>query len=532
MTRNGGDPALDIPPGWSWASGREVFSFVTSGSRGWAKHYSPQGALFLRVGNLDHDTIAIDLSTVQRVSPPSMAEGMRTRVRQGDVLISITADLGMIAVAGDNLGEAYINQHICLARPAANLSPQYLAWYLTADSGGQRQFQTMRRGATKAGLGLDDVMSVRIPIAPLAEQRRIVAAIESHLTRLDAAIAALERAQRNLTRYRASALHAAVTGHLVPTEAALAQAEGFDYEPAPELLARILAGRLRRWEEAALAKLTAAGKPSKDGRWRARYLEPAVPDSEMLPELPEGWCWATVDQLLADGLANGRSVPTASRGCPVLRLTALKGDTIDLDEHKIGSWTIEEAAPFLIKRGDFLVSRGNGSIRLVGRGGLVERELAGPIAFPDTLIRVRVPEYAYLPRLLAMVWNSAAVRTQIEPRAKTTAGIWKINQTDLASILLPVPPIAEQIRLADEIVRQNSIAEACEDALERSLARASRLRQSILQLAFEGRLVDQDLKEEPAAMLLERIRAEMSLPAPARRRRPQRTDVVTQEPLL
>jgi type I restriction enzyme S subunit len=125
-----------------------------------------------------------------------------------------------------------------------------------------------------------------LPIPPSSEQQRIVEAIESYFTRLDDAVATLERVERNLKRYRASVLKSAVEGRLVPTEAALARQEGRDYEPASVLLERILNERRRRWVE--------SGKKGK-------YQDPEPPDTTNLPELPEGWCWATVDQLAAVG---------------------------------------------------------------------------------------------------------------------------------------------------------------------------------------------------------------------------------------
>ncbi len=137
-----------------------------------------------------------------------------------------------------------------------------------------------------------------IDIPPAFEQLRVVAAIESYLTRLDDAKCTLEKVQRNLKRYRASVLKAAVEGKLVPTEAELARAESRDYEPASVLLQRILAERRRRWEDAELAKMKAKGKVPKDDKWKAKYVEPVGPETSGLPELPEGWCWASVDQLV------------------------------------------------------------------------------------------------------------------------------------------------------------------------------------------------------------------------------------------
>jgi type I restriction enzyme S subunit len=122
-------PNWYIPESWEKVLTHDLFAFVTSGSRGWAKYYSDEGATFLRVGNLDRNTIQLDLSDIQKVNPPDGAEGIRTKIEIGDILVSITADIGMIGLAGD-LGEAYINQHVALARPIKGFSREYLAWYL------------------------------------------------------------------------------------------------------------------------------------------------------------------------------------------------------------------------------------------------------------------------------------------------------------------------------------------------------------------------------------------------------------------
>lgn len=109
---------LSVPRTWVLARADDLFSFVTSGSRGWAKYYSSEDALFIRIGNLDHETTALDLRQRQFVAPPESAEGTRTRVRPGDLLVSITGDTGMVGLVPEGLGDAYINQHIALARPA------------------------------------------------------------------------------------------------------------------------------------------------------------------------------------------------------------------------------------------------------------------------------------------------------------------------------------------------------------------------------------------------------------------------------
>jgi type I restriction enzyme, S subunit len=224
-----------LPEGWCWATTAQLFSFVTSGSRGWAQYYSESGPVFIRIGNLDHDSISLDLSDVQRVSPPSGAEGTRTRVVPGDVLVSITADVGMIAVVPAEIGEAYINQHISLARPVGGMDIGYLAWFLAAAHGGQRQFSALQRGATKAGLGLDDIRSVVVPIPPLAEQGRIVDQVERCLSVATECHAGATANQRRIRRLRQAVLRWAFEARLVdqdPTD-----------EPVDALLDRIRAER-------------------------------------------------------------------------------------------------------------------------------------------------------------------------------------------------------------------------------------------------------------------------------------------------
>lgn len=125
----------ELPQGWCWATTDQLFWYVTSGSRGWAQYYSDGGAVFIRIGNLDHYTIEIDLRDIQYVSPPVGAEGARTRVEKDDILISITADVGMIGRVVDNLEKAYINQHIALGRCSDAALASFTAWFLASSVG-------------------------------------------------------------------------------------------------------------------------------------------------------------------------------------------------------------------------------------------------------------------------------------------------------------------------------------------------------------------------------------------------------------
>lgn len=211
--------------------------------------------------------------------------------------------------------------------------------------------------------------------------------------------------------------------------------------------------------------------------------------------------------LLVEPLANGRSVPTAISGFPVLRLTALREGRIDLHKRKTGAWEKEDAERFLVKRGDFFISRGNGSIALVGRGGLVEVQ-PDDVAFPDTMIRARVDSSRIDPRFLRVVWNGPRTRRQIERAARTTAGIYKVNQKDLERVILPVPPIAVQNEIVAANEHHTSVVDALRTAISHALVRSGHLRRAVLERALSGRLVPQVWNDEPAPELLDRIAAE------------------------
>lgn len=162
---------------WKEVAADSLFEYVTSGSRGWAKYYDESGAVFIRMGNLDHGTIELDFSDIQHVKLPNKAEGQRSRIRKNDILISITADVGMVGLVRNDDFEAYINQHIALARPVMSESAEFIAWYLVSDIG-LKQMQEKQRRATKVGLSLNDIRALQLKIPLIEEQNEILKVIK------------------------------------------------------------------------------------------------------------------------------------------------------------------------------------------------------------------------------------------------------------------------------------------------------------------------------------------------------------------
>jgi type I restriction enzyme S subunit len=188
---------------------------LTSGSRGWAEHYSDSGKLFLRISNLTRDSINLDLSDIKLVDVPAGTEGERTRVQKGDLLISITADLGSVAIVPDNIKEAYVSQHVALARPTSKNSLSRWLGYLLISRVGKNQLEMAGLGGTKIQLALDDVRSLKVFIPPLDEQIKILCFFEKKLEKFDALYSAYSRQITLLTEYRAALIHECVTGQRV-----------------------------------------------------------------------------------------------------------------------------------------------------------------------------------------------------------------------------------------------------------------------------------------------------------------------------
>ena len=204
----------EVPEHWHVSEARRDIEFLTSGSRGWADFYSDKGPIFLRIANLTRDKIELKLSNIQRVTPPEGTEGARTEVKGGDVLFSITAYLGSVAVVPTNFEKAYVSQHVCLARlNKLNLSPKWLA-YSVLSSSGKAYLEANSYGGTKVQLALDDIKSFPLTAPSLQEQEEIIEKLEVSLGSLDELRSKANENIALLQERRSALISAAVTGQI------------------------------------------------------------------------------------------------------------------------------------------------------------------------------------------------------------------------------------------------------------------------------------------------------------------------------
>lgn len=229
-----------IPDIWTSIKSEEIFSFVTSGSRGWAKYYSTSGSMFIRITNLNFNTLCLDIreEKMKYVSLPNDAEGKRTKIEEGDFLFSITGYLGMFAIA-PKLADAYVNQHISLARPYPFINSRFIGYWIISKSGGIHFLNMKRKGATKAGLGLDDIKGFPILYCSQKEQSQIVQKIESRLSVCDKVEESIAQGLQKAKALKQSILKKAFEGKLLTETELEACRKEVDWEPAEVLLERV-----------------------------------------------------------------------------------------------------------------------------------------------------------------------------------------------------------------------------------------------------------------------------------------------------
>jgi type I restriction enzyme S subunit len=215
------DQLNSLPEGWARASLDQLSCLVTSGSRGWAKHYSAQGPLFIRAQNINRDYLCLD--EIAHVNPPADAEGRRTRIEEGDILITITgANVTKSALVKGDIGEGYVSQHVAIVRPVEIQTGPFLYLWIISPSHGRAKLIDDAYGAGKPGLNLSNLKEIAIGLPGLEEQKEIVKRADSLLEQADKIEKRVETELSRTAKMNQAILAKAFRGELIPTEAEVA----------------------------------------------------------------------------------------------------------------------------------------------------------------------------------------------------------------------------------------------------------------------------------------------------------------------
>ncbi|WP_139710367.1 restriction endonuclease subunit S [Aeromonas allosaccharophila] len=387
-----------------------------------------------------------------------------------------------------------------LARLTSDLAvPSYIYYFIHSN---YRYLNTNTKGVGIPHINPIVLAELKFPLPPSGEQTRIIIKLEELLADLDSGVAELKAAQKKLTQYRQSLLKAAVEGTLTQ--------EWRDSNPPKEsgaqLLECILVERRARWEAKQLAKFAQRGV-TPPNNWQKKYPEPIRPDITELPQLPEGWVWTSVDQLIFDS-SYGTSVKCSYEGdgIPVLRIPNISRGSIDLHDIKFSTTKIAFDEKDFLTIGDVLIIRTNGSIGLVGRAAAVIDELPSQYYFASYLLRLRCTDNFSVHRWLLTALSAHSGRKWLEARAASSAGQHNISLSTLLTMPIPLPPQEEQLHALNRLDEAYDSITQQEDAILLLVKQCAAQRQNILRTAFSGQLVPQDANDEPASVLLDRIR--------------------------
>ena len=329
-----------------------------------------------------------------------------------------------------------------------------------------------------------------IPLPPFPEQHRIVAKIEELFTKIEAGGNALKQVQAQLKCYRQSILKAAVEGSLT---AEWREQHMDELEPVDKLLERI--------------------QEERKGKLGKKYKETISVDTSDLPKLPEEWAWATWEQILSSDEGSFKRGPFGSSlkksmfvesGYKVYEQYCPINDDCSFARYFITKEKFLEMKAFSVREKDFLISCSGVTL---GRITQVPKEYDEGI-INQALLRVRINESVVTSPFFIKFFRSPYFQKIIFEHSTGTAIPNVKGVKELKAIPVPLPSLLEQRIIVNEIERLFSILDKSESIIEYELKRAQSLRQSILKCAFEGKLVSQNPDDEPASILLERIKAE------------------------
>lgn len=521
-----------LPAGWVWSTLGEITKInpgvdINEITEETLVSFVPMAAVEAISGKMD-STSARPLREVRR--------GF-TAFQTGDVLfakITPSMENGKSAVARKLIsGIGFGSTEFHVLRPEVGIEANLIRYYLS-----QEQFRREARSKMTGTAGQMRVPTAFIdnhpfPLAPQNEQKRIATKLDELFSQLDSALEALQAARARVKAYRMTSLTAAISGVLSASWREESRAANETPEDAQGLLACILGEHRTHWEEEQRAKHAAKTKSQKklldDESWKTKYPTPAAPDTRTLPDLPNGWCWATIEQLAApeanaitDGPfgSNLKSEHYTITGPRVIRLQNI-GDGIFRDEYAhISSEHFERLHRHEIFAGNLVIA---------ALGERPPRSCIVPEAVGRAVVKADCIKFKTSPHISAKYVNFVLnAETTRERATKLLHGVGRprLNLGEIKSIAIPLPPRAEQEYIVAEVEERLTVAAQGEAALDANEKRVKALRQSILKRAFTGELVPPNPDDEPAGVLLECIRnarivAQIQAKKEQQRRRPR-----------
>jgi len=500
---------VQIPKGWNSATLSEITSKLVDGS-----HSPPpkQSGGFPMLSAINIDNNKINFSSYRLITKSSFElEDCRTRIKAGDVLLTIVGAIGRTAVVPDGIKPFTLQRSVAVLTPIL-VDPKFLMYQIESPDL-SNFFMRNARGTAQKGIYLNVLGGTEILIPPLNEQKRIVAKIEELFSELDKGVESLKTAREQLKVYRQAVLKHAFEGKLTTH---WREQNKNKLETADQLLERIKREReayyqiqLEEWKESIVTWETNGkeGKQPSQPKSPDKIVHIREEDLKQLPKLPQGWMWIK----LLNISKNIQIGPFGSLlhqhdyvagGWPLVNPSHIKDQKIYPDNNlTITAEKLKELTNYRLQEGDVVMGR-RGEM---GRCAVVTKKEAGWLCGTGSLF-VRLLD-SFCSWFYCQALSSQRAKEYLSSSSIGTT-MQNLNQKILYEMPVPVCSVEEQIEIMKEIERQFSVIDGLEETINSELQKSAALRQSILKKAFTGRLVAQEPNDEPASVLLERIRAE------------------------
>ena len=495
----------EIPDSWQWSKISELGDVVSGGTPS-TKEPAFWGDVvnWITPADLSGYSEKFISKGAKSLTQKGLASSSAKLMPKGSVHFSSRAPVGYVVISKEDMST---NQGFKSIVPTKEGFNEFVYYYL---KGAKRLAEERASGTTFKEISGKAFSELPIPLAPFNEQQRIVSKLEELLSELDKGIESFKTAREQLTVYRQAVLKHAFEGKL--TEEWRKKHAG-ELESAEMLPEKIHAEREQRYRQQlddwkrAVEAWDASGnegkKPTKPGKPKEL---PPLTEKELseLPELPEGWGWIRFHNIVLESCLGKMLDKSKNVGTPIpyLRNINVRWGSFDLSDLLNMKFEEAERERYGVQPGDLIICEGGEPGRCA-----IWKQSNSDMRIQKALHRVRFPiksianKFAYY-----FIFFSSSNGHLSKFFTGTT--IKHLTGKGLANLEIPVCSIAEQIQIAQQIESRLSVVEKLEKDIEDGLRQAEALRQSLLKKAFEGKLVSQDPDDEPASVLLERIKTE------------------------
>ncbi|BAS57991.1 restriction modification system DNA specificity domain-containing protein [Leptolyngbya boryana NIES-2135] len=478
------DELIELPEGWQWVEIRDILS-ITSGEAFKKKDYSSFGTKLLQIANVSFGKITWEQ---QNFLPQDIAlQYPEIFLKQNDIVMALNRPIldGLLKIAclkEEDL-PAILYQRVACFRLFVEEMKEYFFHYSMSPSFIQMICDNLQ-GSDQPYINTSVLPGLKVPLAPIAEQKRIVAKIEELRSKTQKAREALEAVPQMCDRFRQSVLAAAFRGDLTADW----REENPDVEPAQALLEKT---RVQCKQQI------------------KKFAKDSTPLTvEELPTIPASWQWIRFKEIMTAFRSGSTEVPQDNfTKYPILRSSSVRPGKVDLQDIRFLTQQQSTNADNYLCEGDLLFTRLSGSLDYVANCAVVRNLSGAEIQYPDRLFCAKLVDQAYVD-YSELCFVNPVVREVITRRAKSSAGHQRVSMSDIAEAPIPFAPLEEQKEIVKQIHSLFGVIDRIQQQYEDAKARLEKLDRAILAKAFRGELVPQDPDDEPASVLLDRIRQE------------------------